>query len=166
MEGLGINLPTLVAQLINFGILLGLLYVVAYKPIMRMLDERSQKIKESVDQTEYVKEQAARAEEEVKKQLEAAAKEGQEVIARAVRTGEEIRQDSQQQARQEGEALISRARAEIQRERDDAIDELRQEFADMTILAAEKVIDRSLDKKAHSQLIDKVLEESKTLKRG
>ena len=166
MEGLGISLPALVAQIINFAILFGLLYLVAYKPIMRMFDERSKKIKEGVEQTELIKEQAEHAEEEVKKQLEAAAKEGQEAITRAVRTGEEIRQEAQQQAKQDAESLIGRARVEIQRERDDAIDELRKEFADLTILAAEKVIDRSLDKEAHRQLIDKVLEESETLKKG
>jgi F-type H+-transporting ATPase subunit b len=155
----------LLAQIVNFGILLGLLYLVAYKPIMRMLDERSRKIKESMEQTEFIKEKAAHAEEEFEKRIEAAAKEGQEVVARAAKTGEELRQKTQQQAKQEGEALINRARAEIRRERDDAIDELRKEFADLTILAAEKVIDRSLDKKAHRQLIDRVLEESTTLKK-
>jgi len=166
VEGLGINLPTLVAQIVNFVILLGLLYLVAYKPLMRMFDERSRKIRESMEQTEFIKEQAAHAEEEVKKQLEAAGREGQGVIARAVRTGEEIRREAQQEARREAESLIARARMEIQRERDDAIDELRKEFADLTILAASKVIDRSLDKKAHRRLIDKVLEESATLKKG
>jgi len=166
LANLGINMPVLLAQIINFIILFGLLYLVAYKPIMRMLDERSRKIKESMERTEYIKQQAERAEEEAAKRIEAAAKEGQEAIARALRTGEEIRQGAQQQARQEAEALIARAQAEIQRERDEAIDELRKEFADITIMAAEKVIDRSLDKKAHRQIIDKVLEESKTLKRG
>ncbi len=166
LAGLGINLPTLLAQIINFIILFGLLYLVAYKPIMRMLDERSKKVKESMEQTEYIKQQAARAEEEAKKRIEAASREGQEVIARAVRTGEEVRQQAQQNARQESEALIARARAEIQHERDDAIDGLRREFADLTILAAEKVIERSLDKEAHRQLIDKTLEESTTLRKG
>jgi len=166
LADLGINLPTLLAQIINFAILFGLLYLVAYKPLMRMLDERSRKIKESMEQTEAIKEQAARAEQETKERIEAASKEGQEVIARAIRTGEELRQQAQQEARQEGEALIARARTEIQRERDDAIDELRKEFADLTIMAAEKVIERSLDKDAHRQLIDKVLEESTTLKKG
>jgi len=166
LEGLGINLPTLIAQIVNFAILFGLLYLVAYKPIMRMLDERSKKIRESMEQTELIKEQAAHAEEEVKKQLEAARRGGQELVARAERAGEEVRQKTQQEARQEGESLIARARTEIQRERDDAIDELRKEVADLTILAAGKVIDRSLDKEAHRQLIDKVLEESTTLKKG
>mgnify|MGYP003340977435 CR=1 FL=1 len=41
MEGLGINVPLLIAQVINFLILLGLLYLVAYKPIMKMFDQRS-----------------------------------------------------------------------------------------------------------------------------
>jgi len=166
LAGLGINLSTLVAQIINFAILFGLLYLVAYKPIMRMLDERSRKIKKSMEQTEYIKEQAAHAEEEATKRIEAAAKEGQEVIARLVRTGEEIRQQARQEATQEAEALITKARTEIQRERDEAIEELRKEFADLTILAAGKVIDRSLDKETHRQLIDKVLEESTTLKKG
>jgi len=166
LTNLGINMPTLLAQIINVAILFGLLYLVAYRPIMRMLDERSRKIKESMEQTEYIKQQAERAEVEAAKWIDAAAKEGQEAIARAVRTGEEVRHEAQQQAKQEAEALIARARTEIQRERDEAIDELRKEFADITIMAAEKVIDRSLDKKAHREIIDKVLKESKTLKKG
>ena len=166
MEGLGITWSTLVAQIINFFILLGLLYLVAYKPIMRMFDERSKKIKESMEQTEFIKEQAAHADEEVKKRLEAAGKEGQELITRAMRTGEEGRQKVHQEARKEAEALIEKARLEIQRERDEVIDELRREFTDLTIEAAGKVIERSLDKEAHRELIDKVLEESPTLKKG
>jgi len=102
----------------------------------------------------------------VKRQIEAASKEGQEVIARAMRTGEDLRQKAQQDAREDAESLIVRARTEIQRERDDAVDELRKEFADLTILAAGKVIERSLDKEAHRQLIDKTLEESGTLRKG
>jgi len=164
LADLGINLPTLVAQIINFAILFGLLYLVAYKPIMRMLDARSKKIKESVEQAELMKEQTAHAEEEIKKQLGDAGKEGQERIARATQIGEEIKQKAQAETKQEAEVLINRARAEIQRERDEAIGELRKEFADLTIMAAEKVIDRSLDKEAHRQLIDKVLEESAALK--
>jgi len=169
MEGigsLGINVSTLLAQVINVAILFGLLYLVAYKPIMRMLDERSNKIKESMDNTERIKEQAERAEEEAAKRIEEAAKEGQEAIARAMRTGDEVRQEAQQKAKSEGESLITRARAEIGRERDEAIEQLRESFADITIEAAGKVIDRTLDKKAHRDIIDKVLKESTTLKKG
>ncbi len=165
MEGLGVSLPTLIAQIINFVILLVILYLFAYKPIIKMFDERARKIKESVDEVQKVKEQAAQAEEEFKKKIEAASKEGQEVIARAMRTGEEARQRAQQEAKQEAQVLVEKARGEIQRERNEAIGELRQEFADLTIVAAEKVIGKSLDKEAHRQIIDQVLDESSNLKK-
>ena len=82
-----------------------------------------------------------------------------------MKAGEEVKQKAQEDAKQESEALITRARAEIQRERDDAINGVRREFADLTVQAAGKVIERSLDKEEHRELIDKVLEESSTLKK-
>jgi len=160
VEGLGINLPQLIAQIVSFLVLFGLLYFFAYKPILRMFDERSQRIKESVEQAEKVKEEAAAAEEENRKKLETAAKEGQEAIARAMRAGDEARQRAQQEAQVEAAGLVEKARQEIQRERDEVIGELRQEFADLAVAAAEKVIEKSLDKEAHRELIEKVLDES------
>jgi len=155
MEGLGISLPTLLAQVVNFLILLGLLYLVAYKPILKIFDERSRKIKESMDQADYVKEQATNAEEDVKKRLEAAGKEGQELIARAMRTGEESRQKALQEAKKEAETVIEKARLEIQREKDETVEGIRQEFSDLAIVAAEKVIEKSLDKEDHKKIIDR-----------
>ena len=168
MEGLaelGINVPTLLAQVVNVVILLVVLYFVAYKPVMRMLDERSKRIRDSMEQADAIKEQVARTEDEVKKQLAAASREGRERIDKSVKAGEEVKEKARQGARQEAEALITRARDEIKRERDEAIGELRKEVADLTIMAAEKVIDRSLDKEVHRDLIEKVLEESDALKK-
>jgi F-type H+-transporting ATPase subunit b len=86
------------------------------------------------------------------------------MIARAMRTGEDARQRAQVEAKQEAQGLVDKARVEIQRERDEVIGELRQEFADLTVVAAEKVIGKSLDKETHRQLIDQVLDESAALK--
>jgi F-type H+-transporting ATPase subunit b len=166
LRSLGFNVPTLLAQVVTFIILLVVLRFVAYKPVMRMLDERSKKAKDSLEQAEYIKEQAANAEVESKKRIDAAAKEGQDMISKAARTADEVRQQGEQKAQAEAESLLNRARTEIQRERDDAIGEIRREFADLTIMAAEKVIERSLDKKAHQDLIDKVLEQAPPLKKG
>ena len=165
MDKIGINLATLIVQIVSFLVLLAILYFFAYKPILKMLDERARKIKESVDEVQKVKEQAAQAEEEFRKKIEAASKEGQEVISKAMRTGEEARQRAQVEAKQEAQVLVDKARVEIQRERNETIGELRQEFADLTIVAAEKVIEKSLDKETHRQLIDKVLDESSSLKK-
>ena len=166
MEGLGISLPTLITQVVTFVILLVLLRLVAYKPIMRMLDERSRKVKESLEQAEAVKAESAKAEEELKQQLAQASREGQERIERSIKAGEDIKQKAQEDARKEADGLIVRARAEIQLERDEAVDGVRREFADLTVLAAGKVIEKTLDKKEHRELIDKVLEESTNLKKN
>ena len=78
----------------------------------------------------------------------------------------DARQRAQLEAKQEAQVLVEKARVEIQRERDETIGELRQEFADLTVVAAEKVIGKSLDKEAHRQIIDKVLDESANLKKN
>jgi len=165
MQGLGLSVPTLIAQVVTFLILFLLLRLFAYKPLLRMLDERSKKVKDSIEETERIREQAAKADEESRKRIDGAIKEGQELVNRATRAADELRQQAQQKAQEEAQNLIGRARDEIHRERDEAVGALRKEFADLTITAAEKVIDRSLDRQAHRDIIDKVLDEAKTLKR-
>ena len=73
--------------------------------------------------------------------------------------GERLKEEARAEARQQAESLIAKARLEIERERQEGFDQLRQEFVDLAILAAEKVINQSLDKKAHQRLIEEVLEE-------
>lgn len=164
MEDLGINLPLLGAFVINFVILFGLLSVVLYRPVLKMLDERQAKIKESMEQAEQMKEQMARSEEQIKAHLETARREGQDIITQATQIGEKLEEEAKDKARQEAESLIAKAQVEIGRERDKAIDELRKEFVDIAIKAAEKVITKTLDKKKHQELIDEALEESTTFK--
>ena len=164
-EQLGINWHGLLAQFISFGILLALLLFVAYKPITKMLDERSRKIKDSMDQAEFIKQQVAKTEQMVQEQLTQARKDGQDVVAQAAQIGEKLREEARQQARQDAEAIVARARTEIKAEREEAIAKLRKEFVEVAILAAEKVINRALDKETHRKLIEATLEESTNLKK-
>ena len=157
---LGINLPVLVAQLVNFTILLIVLRMVAWGPLMRMMDRRTERIREGLEAADQSKAQAARAEETVAQQLAESRGQGQALIAQAQETANRIQEDSRNQALREAEVLLERARNEIQLERDQAIAELRRQFADITVSAAEKVISQSLDRQAHRRLIDEVLAES------
>ena len=166
LDKLGIDLPQLLAFVINFFLLFGLLTLVLYRPITRMLDQRAAKIKESLDQAELMKQDMARAEETVKAQIETGRREGQAVVAQASQAGERLKEEAKAEARKEAEALVAKARAEIAVEREESFNQLRREFADLAVLAAEKVIDQSLDKKAHEQLIDKVLREGLASKKG
>lgn len=156
---LGIEGSQLVAFIINFFLLLGLLTLVLYKPVTRMLDERSVKIKEGLAEAERARAESVRAGEEVKAQIEAGRKEGQAIIAQANQVAERVKEEARDGARQEAEALIAKARAEIDREREEGFNQLRKEFVDLAMLAAEKVINQSLDKEAHQRLIEETLKE-------
>lgn len=166
LNQLGINVYGLLSQIINFVLLALILYFFAYKRLYKMLDERSRRVKESMDNAELIKQERARTEETLKAQIEAARKEGQAIVAQAADIGEKVKEEAKQQARAEAEKVIARARVEIDRERQETVDQLRREFADVAILAAEKVVKKSLDKTAHRQLIDEVLKESPSLGKG
>ena len=160
MEALGINLPGLVTHLVSFLILLFVLKLFLYKPIVDMLDRRSERIRESLEAAERARQESAASQEEVQAQLEAARAEGQQMIATAREVADRFREEETSKVTQEIEAERSRAAANIQRERDVAIEQLRNEFAGLAITAAERVVERSLDRAAHQDIIDRVLEES------
>lgn len=160
MGAIGIDWQVLLAQLINFGILFGILFFLLYKPMRRTFDERSNRIKESMDQAEQIKEQMARTEEQVKEQLVTARSEGQGILAQAAQMGDRLKEEARGEARQEAEVIVARARTEIELERDEAIDEVKRQFVDLAITAAEKVVRESLDREKHRRLIEEVLEQA------
>lgn len=163
MEALGINLPGLISQIVNFTLLLILLRVVAYRPVMDMLDRRAARIRESLAKAEQIEADAARAKQEFAAQLEQARREGQQAIAQANQMAERIREEAQEQARREAEAFVMEARAQIQQEREKAAAELRSQVADLVVLAAGKVLERSLDRGAHYAIIDEILADKSKL---
>ncbi|HUE75248.1 MAG TPA: F0F1 ATP synthase subunit B [Chloroflexota bacterium] len=166
MEALGINAPGLLAQIINFFLLLVLLRLVAYKPIMNMLDQRAARIRESMDRAESVQREAQRMEQEFAERVAEARREGQAIVTNANQIAQRIQTESREKASQDAEAFLTRAREQIDRERERAIAELRSQVADLAILAASKVVERSLDEKQHYELIDRVLAQSEKIGKG
>lgn len=162
--GLGLDLATFVGQLVSFLLLLGLLVYFGYKPIRKMLDERENRIRESMEQAEATKQEYERAKVAVQEQVSKARQEGQAVISQATQIGDRLKEEAKEEARKEAQAIVDRTRVELERERDKAIDGLRREFVDTAILAAEKVINEALDKEKHRKLIEEALEESATFR--
>jgi len=160
IDALGFNLPALVAQIINFVLLLIIFRLLLYKPLLRILDERKQRIQEGLEASDEAKARLAQTEQEVAKELDKARQDGQGLIAQAQQISSRIQEEARVGARQEAEQLLERARGEIQLERDSAIAELRREFAGLTISAAERVIKEELDENKHRRLIEEVLAEA------
>ncbi len=157
IAALGFNLPGLVAQLVNFLILLIVLRLFLYRPVLRILDQRRERIQEGLSRAEQAAEQASASEDEARRVMERARAEGREAVQASQEAAGRLRQELEDRARQDAEQIIVRARQEVQAERDRAIQQLHQEFADLTITAAERVIGQSLDRSAHQRLIDEVL---------
>ena len=160
MDKLGLNLPGLIAQFVNFGILLFILWKLVLPPVRKMLDERRERIADSLAAADRMRAQAVDAERQVQERLDEARQEGRQLVEQAQAIANRIQQDARTQAQADTEALRARALADIQLERDAAIASLRREFADITVAAAEKVINQSLDRTAHQRLIEDVLAES------
>lgn len=166
MEALGINLAQLITQIVGISVLLFLLVKFLYRPILKVLDERSARIQESLEAADRVKEQAAASQAQMQDEMQQAREEGQQMIAQAREMAARFRDEEMEKARQEIAAERKRAESDIQRERDAAIEDLRREFAGLAISAAERVVERSLDESAHKDIIDKVLEESASIGKG
>lgn len=166
MADLGFHWPSLVVYLVNFTILLAILYAVGYKPILRMMNQRTDNIRDSLEQAERLQTESTELQAEMQRQLQQAHRQGQTAIEEARVAADRYREEERQRALQEASSFIERARVDIQRERDNAVEEVRQQFADLAITAAERVIRRSLDSDAHKDLIDQVLEESEQLGRS
>jgi F-type H+-transporting ATPase subunit b len=164
LEALGINLGFLISQIVNFTLLAVLLYFVAYKPILRMLDERSARIKKGLEDAETASKRAAEMEQEFEQRMVEARKEGQEIIAQATQMSEKARQDILETAREESRAQIEKAKDEIARERELAMAELRQQVADLSLTISEKVIGEALDEQSQRRLIAEFLEQTEELK--
>ena len=164
MEGfLGLTLPGFIGQIINFLILLSLLVFFGYKPIRRMLDERSNRIRKSMEQVEATKQEYENARVEVEKRISKARDEGQLIVGQAEKAGERIKEEAREAARKEAQAIVEKTKSEIERERNTIINELRKEFVDTAILAAEKVIRETLDKEKHRLIIEKTMKKSVAL---
>ncbi|MDD3827210.1 MAG: F0F1 ATP synthase subunit B [Anaerolineae bacterium] len=164
MEALGINLGYLISQIVNFTLLALLLYFVAYKPVLRMLDERSARINKGIQDAEQASRRAAEMEQEFERQMADARREGQEIVAQATQASERAGQEILERAREESRAQIERAKEEISRERDLAMADLRRQVAELSLTISEKVLGETLDEQSQRRLIAEFLEQTEELK--
>jgi F-type H+-transporting ATPase subunit b len=151
---------TLIAQLLIFLVMLGVLYRFAWGPLLRILNERRERIAQGVEATERAKRELEEAERERQAKLEEARREAQTMLDRIAKQAEDLRKELEAKARQQAEALIARARAEIQQERAKAVEDLREQVADLAVMAAGRIIGESLDGKKHRELIERTIEEA------
>jgi F-type H+-transporting ATPase subunit b len=157
IAALGFNLPSLISNLINFVILLVLLRLFLYRPVLKLLDERRKRIADGLENAAQATSAAAASEADAKAAAVQAQQQARESVQQAQEAAGRLREQLEADARRDAEQIVARAREEMRIERDQAIGQLRQEFADLTIAAAERVTGQALDRQAHQRLIDETL---------
>ena len=140
IAALGIDWTSLLVYVVNFAILGVVLYFFAYKRILGMLDARSSRIRESLEEAERARRESQEQREAMERSLQEGREAGQQALAEAAQ-------------------LVERAREEIRQEREAAVEQVRAEFGTLAVTAAERIIRRSLDPDAHRDLIDEALAE-------
>jgi F-type H+-transporting ATPase subunit b len=160
MGALGIAVPQLITQLLAFGILIALLWRFAYRPILGALDARSERISASMEQADRIEKQLAETEQRNEQILTEARREAQQIIANARELGDKQIAQARDAARDEAQKQLDLSLAQLRAEEQRAKNELRQEFADLVIRAASRVMRQELDTRKHMTLIDQTLSEA------
>jgi F-type H+-transporting ATPase subunit b len=163
LEALGIDPALLITQIVNFAILLFLLYRFLYDPVLNMLQERRERIREGLAEAERVRAEAEEQRQEYEEELAQQRQESQKRIQQAMQASEEAKEEILAEARKEAKRIKDQAREEIEYERRQALEQLRTQVADLSILAAKKILDGAIDEQAQHKLvqdfINKELEE-------
>lgn len=159
MDKLGINLPWLLAQLINYILVLILLRQFAYKPILAMLETRKKKIAESLEYAEKVKADAAAQQKEFDRKYEEQQREFNARLQSSQQVAEQERQRIIAEAQEDARKIKESARGELDYERKQMMSELRQQVIDLSVLGAQRVIGANLDEKRSRQLVENFLNE-------
>ncbi|NOX62376.1 MAG: F0F1 ATP synthase subunit B [Chloroflexi bacterium] len=160
MNQLGVNGPFLLSQIINFIILLLLLKRFLYPPLMNMLDERKQRIADSLAAAEVARKEAEEERARLMAQIEAERAEAQKRIAEASAQAERVRADILAEAKREAEELKARAIQEAEAEKQRILAEAHKQIAELTVLATERVVRHGLDESLQHQLIEEFLSET------
>jgi len=140
----GFNWILFISQIVSFLVVAGLLYKFAYGPILKVLEERRQKIAESLANAEKIKAQLADAEARHAEILARANQEAQKLIEEARASAASLAEKRQQQAIADAEAIATKTRQALALERDRAFADLRAEVARLVIGATAKVTGKVL----------------------
>lgn len=159
MEKLGINLGYLVSQLVNFTLLAVLLYLLLYKPVLRMLNQRKERIARSMADVDAAREAAAKAQQEYDRKVAEAQRKSQEIIAQAAQTGEQAGTEIKAAALREAETIRQQARTDAAQEKAQILADAQKQIADLSMLATERVLGQALDRDLQRKLIDQFLAE-------
>lgn len=157
---------TLIAQIINFLILVFILKKLFYKPVFQAMADRQARIAGNLEAADRERGAAEELKREYQEQLAQARTQAQAIVEKATKLAEQTKDEIVQEARAEHARLLKEAQEEIARERERAVAEMRNEVVALSIAAAGKVIGQNLDAPANAKLVSEFIDKLDARKLG
>jgi F-type H+-transporting ATPase subunit b len=157
LANLGIDGKLLLAQVVNFAILLWVLKRYAYKPMLDMMDARSAKIEKGLSDAENATKKLAEIEQKEKEVLGAAQAEGKQILAAVEESAK--KRDAAKLAETEAQVkkLLADSEAKMTADQAKMLAEAKGELAETVLLAVEKILREKLDAGKEKEMIEKML---------
>jgi F-type H+-transporting ATPase subunit b len=155
---LGVTPPQLIGQFVNVAIVLVVLWRWVYRPLLKKMDERSQKISDGLRFADESTRALRDAEEERHRLVREAKAEAFHLIEQATTDADRVKSEKMTQAKAEIEKVILEAKQQIKAEREASFDALKSDIAELVMLATEKITG-NVDEKTHRTLITDALKE-------
>lgn len=156
---LQVNPGLIIWTLITFIILLFLLRKVAWKPILDALDKREKEIEDSLNRAEQAKKNAQKILKENQANLAKAEEESKKVIDQSRVYAENLKTQMLKESKEQAQKLIEDATAEIDRKKNAAFEELKNQIAEISVMAAEKIMKENLDTDKNKKIVNEYLSE-------
>lgn len=153
-----IQIQQIIFQLINFSVVVGALTYFLYKPIIKILEERADKIVKGQQAAEKSIQEADKIEELKEKAIKDGQKQASEIIADAKIKAKDQAIIITNQAKEEASHIITKMKADFDQEKQKQLKLMKSQFSQAVVSVSEKVLMESLTEKKHQQLIDKELE--------
>ena len=157
VETFHIDVKLIIAQLVNFLIVLTVLYYFALKPLMKIMNERTNTIKKSLDKADEIEKSFARSKEEQENILTDARAEAHKIIADAEIRGLAEQERLKNETKNEVEKLVDGAKKQISQEKDKAAAELKRETAELVVKATTQVLGKHTPKDIDAKLTEEAL---------
>jgi F-type H+-transporting ATPase subunit b len=143
--------------IIFFLIVFFVLRKYAFGAIQKIIDDRREAIRRSIEAADHARDEAQRLLEEHRKLLADARGQGEEILAEARKTRESMEQRMREETESERQRRLEETRKEIAAETARALEQIRAEVADLTLEAASRVVGRTLDAKQDQALIEEAI---------
>lgn len=153
-----IDIKLIVAQLVNFAIVLFVLYKFAYGPILKMMTERTEKIEKGIKDAENAGAKLKEIEEKEKAVLVEARKQAQEIVASAEVVAVKNKEELIVAAKEQSEKILADAEKKIEMEKNKMMQEVKGQIAELVVAATGKLISEKIDGEKDKELIAKAIQ--------